>query len=203
MISAGSYKLFELEILHRILCKSLVKKRSLISCVHPSILGAGDAVSEVTTSIRTASLFLKVVFFFSASCFPSEPELEREQSLCCWQIVSTLFPPYPLVTTSSLQRGTNVSGYFPLHWGVVVKRALLFPVIVSEAEAMRCMGVLVQPSFFPCNYVSSEMEKCDIVKELGCTCRLGSDEIRGSASCLPKYLYDQESQVPCASWSIL
>lgn len=68
---------------------------------------------------------------------------------------------------------------------------------------MRCMGVLVQPSFFPCNYVSSEMEKCDIVKELGCTCRLGSDEIRGSASCLPKYLYDQESQVPCASWSIL
>lgn len=64
MISAGSYKLFELEILHRILCKSLVKKRSLISCVHPSILGAGDAVSEVTTSIRTASLFLKVVFFF-------------------------------------------------------------------------------------------------------------------------------------------
>ena len=47
------------------------------------------------------------------------------------------------------------------------------------------------------------MEKCDIVEELGRTCRLGSDEIRGSASCLPKYLYDQESQVPYASWSIL
>lgn len=41
MISAESYKLFELEILHRVVCKSLVEKRALISCIHPSILGGG------------------------------------------------------------------------------------------------------------------------------------------------------------------
>lgn len=64
MISAGSYELFVSEVLHRILCKSLVKKHSLISCVHPSIWGVGDAVSEVTTSMRTASSFLNVWFGF-------------------------------------------------------------------------------------------------------------------------------------------
>lgn len=46
------------------------------------------------------------------------------------------------------------------------------------------------------------MEKCDIVEELRHTCRLRSEEVRSSASCLPKYVCDQESQVRYASWSI-
>lgn len=148
VIPAGSYKWFEGDILHRKLCKSLVKKRPLISCAHPYVWGAWDAASEVATSMRTASLFLKD-FFFSAGCFPSEPELEREQSLCCWQIVSTLLPPYPPVTTSSPHRAADGSGYFPLHWGAVVQSALLFPVIVSKAEATRCLGVSAPAAFFP------------------------------------------------------
>lgn len=69
-----------------------------------------------------------------------------------------------------------------------MKRALLSPGI---AELKQSIAGCFSPVFL-CNQVSSETEKCDIVEELGCTHGLGSDEIRGSASCLPKYPYNQE-----------
>lgn len=46
------------------------------------------------------------------------------------------------------------------------------------------------------------MEKWVTVEELGCAGTLGSDEIRGWASCLTEFMCDQKSRVPFASWSV-
>lgn len=142
MESAGSYKLlsgrFCIESFAKVWSKSI--SYFLLSSQH---FGGREMLFQKSLQIwERLPCFLRVCFGlgFSAGCFPSEPELEWEQSLCCWQIVGALLPPHLAVTTSSLPGAVTVSGCFPLLWGAAAKTALLLPVVGAEAEGIYCIS---------------------------------------------------------------